>query len=445
MEGYEELPDGESQIQEELYEHPLTPAKKPKPVPLPRKSTLPTLPVVTKPQRSVLPSLPLPARSRSDRVLEELENRNSPKEDDEDRCAAPWLNQLQKNVLVPAPKPKSSEDASLLWVKKNEQQEDIPEFIKKARKITKSGSGFGETSTQPFHSPSSAPPHQAVKPRVTSLPQQEPEEEKKPAWLKQRERQLQQAKMGGAKCKGKPPPPTVAPQLGVAPPPTIPQLGQNGSQHPLTPAKKPKPVPLPRKSTLSTLPVVTKPQRSVLPSLPPGSVREKVMTLEKNTSSSHEFSKNSPIVTPKPVPYRALPTAEPTEALPPPLIPRHTHDEITPLILARGKRAIPQPPITSPPLPTIIQRDMAPPSNKPSWSSTSPPPPAIPQRDNSPVDLKLAHHFPVSSSAEPPPPVSNSQSEPTPTMTSLRYRRRPLRPVDPPIISQSTNPRIQGE
>ena len=409
------------------------------------------------------------ARSRSNRPFEELENKTLHKEDDEDRHTASLLNQLQKMAPAPTSKPKSSEDASPLWVKKNEQQEDAPEFIKKAHNITKPRSGSDEISSQPSLSPSPVPPRPAVKPRVMNPPRQEPKEDNTLTWLKQRKRQFQLVKMGGPEGEQKPPPPALAPRPGMASPPTISQSGQSRSQYPLPPSKKTRPVPLPRKSTLSALPEVTNPQTSMFPPPPPGSVRGRAMTLERHTSGSHKFSKNSPIVPPKPVPYRAVPTAEPAEAPPPllrqqkplPPIPR----QITPLVLARGGRTAPQPPITSPPPTTIPQRDMAPSSNKPPPPIPSPlppavlqrdmlpptatsPPPTVPQRDTPPVGSKIPPHFPVSPRAELPSPITTSRGELPPPVVSLRYHYRPLPPVDlynPPIISRSTKPRIPGE
>ena len=324
------------------------------------------------------------ARLRSERAIEDLETKRHQREEtDDDKPAAPWLNQLRKTA-PPAPKPKPAKEVEM-----NGTQEDVPEFIKKVRTFSMSheheGDG-GQTIKQLSPVTARKPPPVTSKPAVTAKPRlptpstpvdnAQPEVQDKPAWMKQRERQINMATKsteGGTK------PPPAAPK----PPAALPN-GSPAHSHP-PPAKKPRPVPTPRtvmspKREAQQPPSDVPNEQESPPRTPGGSVRDKARSLERGTAS---FNNVSPPQSPKlqpskpPPPTRTTPVRQVADsaAAAAPTVP----SKLPP---TAGK------PLLAPPPKREFREPAAPP---PPVSPPSPIPPQIPTRRESPSSPSTPH------------------------------------------------------
>lgn len=388
------------------------------------------------------------ARLRSEKAIEDLEQkRHQRDETDDDKHAAPWLNQLRKTA-PPPPKPKPIKEPEMNGTAEN----NVPEFIKKARTFSV-GHESEQDAVRPNKPvspvtarkpPTTAKPPVTTKPRlpIPSMPAQDnaqPEVQEKPAWMKQRERQFNMAKMSAVDSAGKPAP-------GQKPPVGLPNgnPGHGVSSAP-PPAKKPRPVPTPRN--------VTSPKREALPAVnesneresPPlsagGSVKDRAKSLERGMTGGNLSPPPSPKIAPKPVPpTRTTPVHQVGGNHPTPVPTIPSKPPITTVVAAASK------PAPYPPVRREFKEPAPPPPVTPPPPSPSPmPPPPIPSK---------AGPFPSPGppSMAPPSSFPVTQGESTPPMVSLqKFRRLPLQSVDifnPPSVpsrnSKSSSPIEEG-
>lgn len=412
------------------------------------------------------------ARMRNQSAFEDLESKR-PKDDGEDKHAAPWLNQLRKTgpAPKPAPKPRPEEEETDVppWVKRkaasekplpqevteNGQDEKVPEFVKKARKMS-----FQEDEDSSSTKPSPPP----VKPRLASPPLPRPKpvdqpESDKPAWLKQRERQLNMSKLTRENTDSPdlPPKPSIQPHSSVAAPPRSGSPSQHPrsdspNQAPPPPVKRTRPTPVPRtapKPTDLSQPSqetrkeeegsrVDKEEES--PPLTPSSVRERAKTLERSFGGGGS-------ATPPPVHSHHQ---EPPKPPKPKVMPRSpSNQRVSPVPIGSTEKPPPPVPIrkenAETQLPAVPTRDHSIPP------TVSPPPPLVPPRAReTPPIVHREPPVPAPSLLSKPPlpsrvPGPITQGEPTPPMVSVqKFRRRPLQSVDlckpPPIPLRRTKP-----
>ena len=347
------------------------------------------------------------ARARSDKALFDLEHKKDhTDEDDEDKHTAPWAHKLRKTSHL-----KTTDEV----VNGHDSNDDVPEFIKK-RKALGQHEGGGDSSPPIAPKPIAAPKPVRMPTPSTMQPKavdgQQSEVQEKPAWLKQRERQANLAKMAP---DSKPPPPATKP------PPPEQSMSPIRSPPPLK--KKPKPVPIPRKPSSENLyPLPTRTEikethilennKQESPPSTPSSVRERAMTLERSMGSVS----STPPQSPKPPPPKPIPRTKPVPLEKPAIPAKDVSLSLPPkapaYVPAREKEPPPLPPPNVSPAPPPIPSKGAPPS------------PSFP--------------FPPATHAEPTPP----------TGSVVKFRRLPLQSVDlfnpPALPSQYTKPALPG-
>lgn len=383
------------------------------------------------------------ARSRSDRdrAFEELEQKKQKQDDDEDKPAAPWLNQLRKTTVTKSKEEEVSSPPQ--WVKRISQTEisvpnsnsDVPEFIKRVRTLSHheaddstankpSSPVLSQRSPPPVGAKPSVKPPPAVKPRAPKpagfhpkVPQGTEVAEKAP-WLKQRERQINMSKedVSGERDDDRPPSPTSKPPTTSKPPPALPSKPSESNASPISARKPPRPVPLPKRTQHEPCDEETndKPTSDSPPELP------KILRREIKPPPI-------PISQPAPVPSTSVPTHLAQTGLNPSPKPR---------LPSKAPPPIPRSTAEVAPAPVPLRNGALPPGPKPPPPFTPPPPFSesevpLPPRTVSPAQLPV-----------------QTQGEPTPILGSvLKYRRLPLRSVDPfnppPRPSSLTKP--QGE
>ena len=364
------------------------------------------------------------ARMRSERAIEDLENKRNQREDadsEDNKPAAPWLNQLRKTAPIhPKPKPIREVPAQVNGTKEDE----VPEFIRKARTLSVSMENDADigVSNKPV-SPTvrKPPPVTAKPPPITAKPRlptpsmptdsNQPEVQEKPAWMKQRERQV---KMASEMAK-----PAPGPKPSAALPNGSPAHAVTSSAPP--PAKKPRPVPAPRGITSPKKehqPIANEPTEQGSPSVTcGGSVRDRARTLERGMSGSV-----SPPPSPKGLPPKLVPPTRTT--------PTHQVGSITTVV------SLSKPPVAGRPgPPPPVRREFKEPAPSPPVEPPpSPVPPPIPTKGPPPPPPTFS-----------PPSAPATQGEPTPPMVSLqKFRRLPLQSVDifnpPGVPSRNTKP-----
>ncbi len=396
------------------------------------------------------------ARQRSEKAIENLEKQRAHRDepDAEDKPAAPWLNQLRKpSPIHPKPKPIKETPA----VNGTKEEDNVPEFIRKAR--TFSVSQEDETNIKPV-SPIAArkpppvtakPPPAPAKPRLPmpSMPvdssgsnQSTESQENKPAWLKQRERQVKMASETAAK-----PPPGPKPPAGLP----------NGSPaHTITPsssapppAKKPRPVPAPRGVTSPKKEpyqpaVANEPAKQGSPPTVThvGSVMDRARTLERGMSGSVSPPPSPKGLSPKPTP--------PTRTTP-------THHvgsigDRSPITTVASPGIPSKPPVAGkpgppPPMRREFKEPAPPPAASPSPTPPPiptkgpPPPPATPPPPSVPPPLPTGPPPTKPPSFPPVAPATHGESTPRTDLVH-QFRRLPLQFVDlsnpPPMPSRSS-------
>lgn len=320
------------------------------------------------------------ARQRREGAIEDLEKQRTHREeaDSEDKPAAPWLNQLRKPAPVLRPKPIKETPV----VNGTKEEENVPEFIKKVR--TFSMSHEDEANIKPV-SPTAArkpppvtskPPPVTAKPRLPmpSMPADsssnqstDATQDNKPAWLKQRERQVKMASE-----MAKPPP-------GPKPPAALPNgspahtVTSSSSAPPL--AKKPRPVPAPRGVASPKRepgqPITNEPTEQESPPTAArvgSSVKDRARTLERGMSGSV-----SPPPSPKALPSKPIPPTRTT--------PTHQVGSVGssgPITIVSPPGIPSKPPIAGKPgPPPPVRREFKEPAPPPPAASPSPTPPAI--------------------------------------------------------------------
>ena len=399
------------------------------------------------------------ARQRSERAIEDLEKQRTHRDDadsEDNKHAAPWLNQLRKPSPI-HPKPKPIRETP--EVNGTKEEDNVPEFIRKAR--TLSMSQDDETGIKPV-SPTAArkpPPVTAKPPPVTAKPrlpmpsvpvdnssgnQSTESQDNRPAWMKQRERQVKMASETAAKPPPGPKPPVAlpngSPAHNIAPSSPAPPL-----------AKKPRPVPAPRGVTSPKREPAGQPAVAYEQGSPPtvtrvgGSVMDRARSLERGMSGSISPPPSPKGLPPKPIPpTRTTPTHQvgsigdrsPSTTVSPPGIP--------------SKPPIGSKPGPPPPVRREFKEPAAPP---PAAAPPSPAPPPIPSKGPPPppVTPPPPSMPPPPTSAPPPPMMAPSfftapatHAEPTPRMDTVQFRRLPLQSVDlsnpPPMPSRSSKP-----
>ena len=399
------------------------------------------------------------ARQRSERAIEDLEKQRTNRDDadsEDNKHAAPWLNQLRKPSPI-HPKPKPIRETP--EVNGTKEEDNVPEFIRKAR--TLSVSHEDETSIKPV-SPTAArkpPPVTAKPPPVTAKPrlpmpsvpvdnssgnQSTESQDNKPAWMKQRERQVKMASETAAKPPPGPKPPVALPNGSPAH-----NVASSSPAPPL--AKKPRPVPVPRgvtspKREPASQPAVANEQGSS-PAVTRvgGSVMDRARSLERGMSGSISPPPSPKGLPPKPVPpTRTTPTHQvgsigdrsPNTTVSPPGIPSKPpiggKPGPPPPVRREFKEPAAPPPAAAPPSPALPPI----PSKRPPPPPVTPPPPSMP---------------PPPTSAPPPPMMAPSfitapatRGESTPRTDTVQFRRLPLQFVDssnpPPMPSRSSKP-----
>lgn len=421
------------------------------------------------------------AKSRSTNY-ENLEKKF--KDASEDKHIAPWANQLRKT-----PRDDEAAKRGLL----DSQESEVPEFIRKARTLSIATDadvdGDGRPSpSPPLHPPAVSkkpPPVASTKPRVPSPGSMMPKVVEgessstapKPAWQKQRERQVALSQSSGGDGVGgeskpakyvpaKPSPaipnkPAVAgrpPLPGKVSPTLLPKApigdGSNGHKSnapPLQVTPKPKPKPTPR-NLPSTIPVlsprhengtvngISEPDLTISPRTL--SIKDKARFLEKSMGVVDDAPPPPSTAPPPPSSAPPPPSAAPPTSKPPPPkpVPRSpSNHNIQP--------PLPRKPASSPPTPGSKPAGSSPSSRRPYRvappipnGKLPPPPPETPPPSSTTPPLPTK---------APPAPVPGlaaaTQAQPTPPMGSvMKFRRLPLRPVDlfnpPPPPSRDTKP-----
>ena len=370
-----------------------------------KQGNIPQLKKVNKDAKKKLPpSKPAPvgldmneilkkARARSERNFEDLEKKNKV-EDSEDKHAAPWANQLKRT-------PKHKVIDNELRSSNIEEEEEVPEFIRKRRTMSiTDGSDSNKNPSPTGRKPGSpvtrkpAPQPPVAKPRVPN-----PNESKPPKPVPAGKPALANKPV----IAGKPPIQIKSSLAGQTPKPRTVVADENSNGPSVPPKVSQRPVPVPRSPLHSPnhLPngngVSEMIDSDEFP--PPPPIREKASTLERKKVASPNG------LPPEPLPSRAVPPKPmPRSSSSQNMQPSVLENESPPIIGAK-------PAAGPPPIPVRVSSDSKPPPPPPD----TPPPPSSPPPPLIPVKPPLATH------GQPTPP----------TGSVMKFRRLPLQPVNP--------------